>query len=244
MLLSLPIQTGRDRETSVLWGNMLVKEVKSAALSAKRLNSRRSTRLPKSACALERLLSLLEDSHGDPDAVEGIAAEAVAEVYRAGLHAELGPRIADTIRLASVERRARDAPAVIGRPPGLPDWETALGRKQRAIRELRRWLSAVQESVARDHDEPPEPEAATPRVSALEDVLQPADVEILRVLASAGTTLLQEKVADNVQLSVRTVSKRLAGLRQKGFTSRPKGNRGGDAITPLGLSHLKARPSG
>jgi hypothetical protein len=63
-------------------------------------------------------------------------------------------------------------------------------------------------------------------------------VAILEFLAlHRRRTWTQEDLADprRVNLSVRTISRRLTLLREQGLTGRPHGPKKGDAITPLGL---------
>jgi hypothetical protein len=74
--------------------------------------------------------------------------------------------------------------------------------------------------------------------------LHPRDRWILMVLREAGTCLTQEKIEGILErdskrrLSAKTIGKRLERLRNAGFTTRPNGDKGGDAITPEGRTAL------
>lgn len=190
---------------------------------------------------------LLQQGHVDRSAVERAAAEALAEAHRAKLLTHVEPRIAEAVRHTLTERDAMAAPAVLGRPPGLPDWESAFAAKQTALRELTRWIPIVREAaiVRRSRGKPAVARRTPTRRVA--PILQPPDIAILQALADAATTLHQHMIARSAQLSERTVSKRLKSLRAKGLCFRPNGDRGGDAITQEGkrvMLGAEPRPSG
>lgn len=69
-------------------------------------------------------------------------------------------------------------------------------------------------------------------------VLHPNDLKILQALAKAKTTQGQYDLEQTTGLSRRTISARLQGLRDGGLTERPKGKRGGEAITNKGRAAL------
>lgn len=64
--------------------------------------------------------------------------------------------------------------------------------------------------------------------------LHPDDVRILQALAKAGTTQTQYDLETATGISRRTISPRLAALRERGLTWRPHGERGGEAISDAG----------
>jgi hypothetical protein len=69
-------------------------------------------------------------------------------------------------------------------------------------------------------------------------VLHPDDAKILRALAKAATTQTQYDLEAGSALSRKTISARLARLREAGLTYRPSGDRGGEAITDAGRNAL------
>jgi Bacterial regulatory protein, arsR family len=79
----------------------------------------------------------------------------------------------------------------------------------------------------------PATETAAPR-----PVLHPDDVKILRALAAQPTTVSQYDLEAAAELSRKTISDRLTGLRKAGLTHRPNGERGGEAITDAGRTEL------
>jgi len=69
-------------------------------------------------------------------------------------------------------------------------------------------------------------------------ILHPDDEKILRALAESKTTQIQCYLETDTGLSRRTISERLKGLRAAKLTCRPKGERGGEAITEKGRAAL------
>jgi hypothetical protein len=66
--------------------------------------------------------------------------------------------------------------------------------------------------------------------------LSPEDAEILAVLGDHfPRTVRQVDLEDTTALSRRTIGRRLRYLRGKGLTTRPDGERGGEALTGAGL---------
>jgi uncharacterized membrane protein len=72
------------------------------------------------------------------------------------------------------------------------------------------------------------------------DVLHPDDKKILEALAKARTTQFQSDLEPNEStgLSRKTLSARLKELRKMGLVSRPRGPKGGDAITEKGRAQI------
>jgi len=67
------------------------------------------------------------------------------------------------------------------------------------------------------------------------------DRVILRALGASKVTMTQETLSmaeknGGTGLSARNILKRLANLRERGYTHRPNGDRGGEAITDKGRS--------
>ena len=67
------------------------------------------------------------------------------------------------------------------------------------------------------------------------------DLTILRELDRAATTLDQYALEEKTPMTRKTIGKRLTVLRKAGLTHRPKGERGGEAITKEGRRALHSR---
>jgi hypothetical protein len=97
--------------------------------------------------------------------------------------------------------------------------------------------------------------------TATHDVLDAAETAILLVLnRHVGIVLTSEKIEGALQkmareetgsalklfqeLSVRTINNRLPGLIKRGYVDRPRGDRGGCAITDMGKDRVNRLPSG
>jgi hypothetical protein len=72
--------------------------------------------------------------------------------------------------------------------------------------------------------------------------LQDADWQILEALAAVHPgTMHQIDLEARIEVARRTIGPRLERLRTWGLVSRPRGERGGEQITPLGLALLSRR---
>jgi hypothetical protein len=69
--------------------------------------------------------------------------------------------------------------------------------------------------------------------------LDSEDLAILRALKKAGALQSQYDLETVTHLSRKTIGNRLQKLREVGLTHRPKGERGGEGITELGLKRLE-----
>src|SRR4051812_1609920 len=94
---------------------------------------------------LEALIQQL--STRESELVDGLAAEALMEAHQVGLLHELRPLIDVAVRAWEIERIAWEAPPVIGRPPTLPSWETALMRRKDATRALERIAPSIRQAL-------------------------------------------------------------------------------------------------
>ncbi len=89
----------------------------------------------------------------------------------------------------------------------------------------------------------PKPEDSGDRYDGEDDgdlVLHKDSPAILHALANSRVTMVQANIEVAAELSHATVVKRLGELRTAGFVHRPKGERGGEAITEAGRKVLAA----
>jgi hypothetical protein len=115
-------------------------------------------------------------------------------------------------------------------PPVEPASVSSSHDAARELRVVERWVNSARA----------EPIVPTSR----EIVLKSGEKDVLEVLAAnRGLSMTQEEIenamAPNVCLSVRTIGEHLKRLRDIGLAHRPNGERGGDAIADAGLAYLR-----
>ncbi len=130
-------------------------------------------------------------------------------------------------------RLANMGKGIVGLPPS-PDLPED---PQLALRVARDWvLTAKNATSFRTQDQRPQ----QAHEHAEEDSkLDEDDISILRYLAKENICKDQQDIAAGTERSRRTIGPRLQVLRELGLTHRPKGNRGGDAITQEGRGLLE-----
>jgi hypothetical protein len=186
---------------------------------------------------LEELIRRMAEQ-ADPETLDKLAAAVMAESYRIGLLDQIRPAVEAALLTCQREQAAWGRP-VLPRRPHLPTWEAALAGRTKAIAALQRLVPLLHEAMAMASAPPPAPGDSQAPHAAPSVVLHPDDALILRALAEAGTTKTQDDIAVAVSRTGKTVGIRLKLLRKEGLTHRPRGPRGGDAVTPRGRDAIR-----
>lgn len=125
-------------------------------------------------------------------------------------------------------QRLNEALDLVDSVPGLgpPDLETSQPVRTR-LAELREWgRKALGQEASKDG-----PERA---LETETEVLSENDLTVLEYLNEEKTPKKQHQIAAATRLSRHTISDLLIPLRKQRLVGRPKGERGGEALTDLG----------
>lgn len=150
---------------------------------------------------LEELVTCLGGCETEDTEVRRLAAAVLVQTDKIGLLTVLEPAIDDAVRAWTRVNACLAAPAVIGRPPGLPHLDDAFAAKRRAIAKLQGYVALVRSRV-RDAAAPLPLSKNARAVLELLRQLGPEEAlsgpEILDDLDRAGTSIDQSTLTKNI----------------------------------------------